>query len=632
MYNDQKIYIIEQLIQDANSDLPTLLSFDTFMKYVRVSDVVAIKFLIQNVNQLLQILFINYDLIQRSQYQLYSDLISKVWEIIELNIEELQQQIEINSHIVFELLKYTEIPDVQWAQAHKLLQFIQQRSQQFSIKTLYEKQHLLIQLFAHLHNKSVALIILLFFENQYHEQQLIFLKQGMAQFDEFDPCTAINFTFLIHEIITRIVRSELINFLLSSTVIEKSLQILQNNNLNFIVRKNAAHIISLISNYHSLDMQNLYLDESNDDSRICIFRQTDFFKVFDIKIIKNTLNDVLLSSSRLGLLAVKLIEIVDNVVRITDIELWNKIDNSNIMEVILNLVKKFKSSDIFITYVNNMITFILDRAISDFHPFWCVQIFTKYKLYAQQIMQFNKLIFIFEQQLQVKLIRDKDFLPYFDELTQIENILRKSQIWKSAKDQMQKYEEKHQYRLGEDSETPSIDYPLIVSAVDDECIDEIIEPQNNIFIECLNKQSPIDSLNNNEDSDDDNDKLIGAFSGLDTLNRLKNVFHKMDLKDEETNQQSLDNQQQQKAKKLRNLSNSLNNQIQQGQCDKISRSLNNDHDTLQKLSLSSSTNLKQMNRSFDSFTIEILGNVKVIKNNQILRVDEIDITNNISNE
>lgn len=65
-------------------------------------------------------------------------------------------------------------------------------------------------------------------------------------------------------------------------------------------------------------------------------------------------------------------QIVDNVVRITDIELWNKIDNSNIMEVILNLVKKFKSSDIFITYVNNMITFILDRAISDFHPFWCV--------------------------------------------------------------------------------------------------------------------------------------------------------------------------------------------------------------------------------------------------------------------
>lgn len=42
------------------------------------------------------------------------------------------------------------------------------------------------------------------------------------------------------------------------------------------------------------------------------------------------------------------------------------------MEIILNLVKKFKNSDIFISYVNNMIIFILDRAISDFHPFWCL--------------------------------------------------------------------------------------------------------------------------------------------------------------------------------------------------------------------------------------------------------------------
>ena len=92
---------------------------------------------------------------------------------------------------------------------------------------------------------------------------------------------------------------------------------------------------------------------------------------------------------------------------------------------------------------------------------------------------------------------------------------------------MEKYEDKHKYRLGEDSETPSIDYPLIISAIEDECIDEIVEPQNNIFIDCLNRQSPIDSLNNNDESDED-DKLIGAFSGLDTLNKLKNVFHKMD--------------------------------------------------------------------------------------------------------
>lgn len=36
-----------------------------------------------------------------------------------------------------------------------------------------------------------------------------------------------------------------------------------------------------------------------------------------------------------------------------------------------------------------------------------------------------------------------------------------------------------------------------------------------------------------------------------------------------------------------------------------------------------------MTKTFDSFTIEILGNTKVVKNNQILKVDEIDNTNNI---
>lgn len=38
------------------------------------------------------------------------------------------------------------------------------------------------------------------------------------------------------------------------------------------VRKNAAHILSLISNYYSLDMQNLYLDEPSNETIIDNFR------------------------------------------------------------------------------------------------------------------------------------------------------------------------------------------------------------------------------------------------------------------------------------------------------------------------------------------------------------------------
>lgn len=58
----------------------------------------------------------------------------------------------------------------------------------------------------------------------------------------------------------------------------------------------------------------------------------------------------------------------------------------------------------------------------------------------------------------------------------------------------------------------------------------------------------------------------------------------------------------------------------------MSRSLKNDQEQLSKLSLSSSTNVKRLNMSFEEFKVEIFQNRKVLRteNDNVLKVDEID--------
>jgi hypothetical protein len=61
-----------------------------------------------------------------------------------------------------------------------------------------------------------------------------FLKIGVGLFPEFDPCTAINFTFLIHEIMTRIATKELMHFLLSNYMISAATQWIGRRDLHFM--------------------------------------------------------------------------------------------------------------------------------------------------------------------------------------------------------------------------------------------------------------------------------------------------------------------------------------------------------------------------------------------------------------
>lgn len=71
---------------------------------------------------------------------------------------------------------------------------------------------------------------------------------------------------------------------------------------------------------------------------------------------------------------------------------------------------------------------------------------------------------------------------------------------------------------------PPFEGEFIISAIEEDKIDEIIEPEDNIFINCLprNKQSPMDSIKNNDPDSDEDQEVIPFGSGL--LDKLKNVF------------------------------------------------------------------------------------------------------------
>ena len=66
------------------------------------------------------------------------------------------------------------------------------------------------------------------------------------------------------------------------------------------------------------------------------------------------------------------------------------------MELIIGLVHKFNKSDIFISYVVNMISFIFERALNDYHPYWASKLILKNKIHQKNLKQLDKQIYSFE--------------------------------------------------------------------------------------------------------------------------------------------------------------------------------------------------------------------------------------------
>ncbi|CAD8128250.1 unnamed protein product [Paramecium sonneborni] len=650
---------IEEIITHSQSNLSIMLNIEQFMEYFRDNDSFAIEFISRNVKQMFDILFVDYNKVQADQLTIYSDLITKIFEIIDQNLEPIMKQIEIYWEIIFDLRWRAVTPDTQWGIAHKLFLLIKERDKRFVIDQ-FQRPNFLVSFLPLIYINSVAQILVIFYEFDFHQQQLDFLKAGFDRFQDFDPCSAINFTFIVHEIMIRILNETQIAYVIKGEVLKKMLSIIAKDEINVITLKNAAHILSLVSNYHSMDMQNIQLDEPETQEIINNFRNSEFFQTFDIKVIAKILQQTLSDKSKVSVLIIKLVEIIDNLVRITDIQLWERIDKANIMELILSLMHKFNRSDIFISYVVNMIQFIFERALNDFHPYWATKLIIKNKIHEKHHSQIDKQIYQFEQKLSLKLIKDGEFLPYFDYLKQIEEELMISHHWRAIKLHLMRQEERHKNKLGEDPSSPQIEDKIIVSALDVEENkyleqDGIDESANNIFINCQTFQASklnyreitknifetipimsadVDSESNSESSYNESEQSIENKNILDkpgdALSQLQDVFNSIGLKSNQPNKLSYsDSLDRDKVIKNRNLSNSSNNEEQKNLF--MDSSLKHEQDApspiLQRRnSLQPVSNVKKLNKNFEEFHIDFLNNHKILKkdDNSILKVDEID--------
>ncbi|CAD8142846.1 unnamed protein product [Paramecium pentaurelia] len=652
---------IEEMIAYSQSNLSIILNMEQFMKYFRANDPFAIDFLQRNVKQMIDILFIDYDKVQTDQLAIFSDLINKIFEIIDLKLEPIMKQIEIYWEVIFDLRWRALTPDTQWGIAHKLFQLIKDRDKRFVLDQ-FQRPNFLVSFLPLIHINSVAQILIIFYEFGFHQQQLDFLKVGFDRFQDFDPCSAINFTFIIHEIMIRILNDNQIEYVIKGEIQRKMFAIISRDDINAITLKNAAHILSLVSNYYSMDMQNIQLDEPETQEITQNFRHTEFFEYFDVKIIAQILQQSFQNKTKVGLLIIKLVEVIDNLVRITDIQLWEKVDKANIMELIFNLVHKFNKQDIFISYVDNMISFIFERALNDYHPYWASKLILKNKIHEKHHRLIDKQIYQFESKLSLKLIQDGEFLPYYDYLKQIEEELMISHNWRTLKLHQMKQEEIHKNKLGEDPSSPQIEEKLIVSALDVEDTkyqeqDGIDESANNIFINCQSnspsKQNyqeitknifetiPItraDSESNSESSYNESEQSVEKKfvqdkdfdRPIDPLSQLKEVLSELGLKSNQQNKLSHSDQlDREKVYKNRNLSNSLNHEEQKNKL--MTASLKDDYDVpspilQRRSSLQPVSNVKKLNKNFEEFHIDFLNNRKILKkdDNSILKVDEID--------
>jgi arginyl-tRNA synthetase len=77
--------VIEDIIAYSCSDLRIILNVEQFMKCLREGLQIAVDFMCKNAKGMLDILFVDYDKISTEQYDVYSGLISKIWEVVELN-------------------------------------------------------------------------------------------------------------------------------------------------------------------------------------------------------------------------------------------------------------------------------------------------------------------------------------------------------------------------------------------------------------------------------------------------------------------------------------------------------------------------------------------------------------------
>ncbi|CAK75803.1 unnamed protein product (macronuclear) [Paramecium tetraurelia] len=300
--------VIEQIIRDHNSDLFKLIIDNSFMNYCRNAHPIAIEFICKNVDQLLNILFADYNLIPKEQLQQYSEQINNIWEIIELNLEPILKQIEIHWQIIFELRWKQFVPDIQWGLAYKLLNLVKERDNSI-LEDLLKSQDFLISFLPFLNIHSVSQMLIAFFEIGFHQSQIDFLREGLKFFQKQDVFSIINYTYIVHEIMTRILIDQQMEYILRGEFLKTTFEVVVQENYDPIIQKNAAHIISLISNYYTMDMQNINVEDPDCQDIISQFKQTPFFANFDVSKIGQIFQKAVSKNIKVGLFIIKLVEV-----------------------------------------------------------------------------------------------------------------------------------------------------------------------------------------------------------------------------------------------------------------------------------------------------------------------------------
>ncbi|CAK75802.1 unnamed protein product (macronuclear) [Paramecium tetraurelia] len=305
-------------------------------------------------------------------------------------------------------------------------------------------------------------------------------------------------------------------------------------------------------------------------------------------------------------------------------------------------MNQFVNADIFSIYVENMVIFIFDNALNDYHPFWAYYLISRYKLQNKNIGHLYRLIYQFDKNLEQKLSRDEDTLPYMDTLKLIQNELKTSKIWNTQKKLIINQDERNATRLGEDIGTPKKEEQITKLLIEQQLLQEEEQvSRGNSALDIRSKQShhtnPNYLFENIQLNVFDNitiSKNIGEFDchSQSEDNDKNSSQIPEDPSDKQDNQfeqrlsiQSNKNLFLRSNNKFIGMSSSL--QYEERKDKILSGSLQNVFSSLTYKRVSSLKFSQEFRKEkVEEFKIEILKNKKVLKqhDNSILKVDEID--------
>ncbi|CAK90530.1 unnamed protein product (macronuclear) [Paramecium tetraurelia] len=461
-------------------------------------------------------------------------------EFFELDLPPLTQMIlqETAIQTLFAGLKKTpdQIHEPQWSNIQRLFALMLSKEPKQVCQNIFKSDSLKLFL-NHLESATVNSILIQLFNPEngdYEDAKLEVLELGFRGFDVMEEMSVLNFTYLIHEIMTRYFSSDfchkLVQFIVSKQIILQMFKCLRANHDKLFLAKSSAHILSLISNYYSYTMQNINIYEETPTKKIIDenpeiayhhqltleFEQTDFMNTFiqEMNLLVESFNQILENDNkRLRTLRLKLLEIFDNLTRISNIKLWKQMNQLKLFNQIVQIYFKYKNSDIFHSIFEKLLLYILNRAISDFHPYWCtilIEDINIYSLVSENITSKNTIpgyIYLlanhltwFQKELNEKLLIDGSLAKYFQQLKKIEEDILLNDQWRRASPIFNITFQKNSVQLGASQPGSATNIPVSSEPVIHNANDQQL---NNTNAQCLfnkvkNNQSNIASISGDE--------------------------------------------------------------------------------------------------------------------------------------